>query len=1050
MTPEPALDLKNLQFWLNDLGYDLVTRENTGSIFLNKTDDICLIIDTIICELSDHPYVSYTTRQNELMHTHDRVFRFLFDRADVIEELKEKIQLFLKGESDPEKLRRFGGNRAELEPDPTPPEDIFEDCFFQAFGDRARMGLRREFAYYDLNGTRRFIDYALFGHSIKFAIELNGETWHHPHRIGPKKYRSQLFKQNSMVADGFKVFRWSMSGMKDRERFILELSRFMGYAQPFLDKSVYKVKRRTFTLKAHQEKALDQLRKVRHGGQSTFLLVLPTGTGKTEIFIKDIADLKQNAPELKSLVIVPTRKLRDQTMERFRLRLPGRFKDSVSIKILKDSHADFLVQTSAYMHRHYYKIKPDFFNYIVVDEAHHAAAQGLRSILSHFCPDHLLGVTATPERFDQQNLEELFGEYEPQLSLEDAIREGLVPPVRCYRIKSNIDLSEVRFNGREFVKNDLQTTLLVPSRDLLIAKILKQYFEGEFSQKQGVVFCVDIKHAKRMAKLLNKEGIASDFVAGKDGKNVAGKIKAYDEGTIRFMCACDLLTEGWDSPQTSILVMARPTFSKVLYTQQIGRGLRNHPGKEALYVIDVVDNYGAGLNPMSLHSLFKMPGYKPFENLVKPGIKRPENEIFILDGLYEGVRKIEPVDIFTFEQMYGSFLNVEQLARELFVSTGTVKTWLRKGKIFPDVQYPFGNKKLHFFDPEKIEEIRKELGLKEHNDETRLSDFFEFLENRDYTFSYKIIFLLGFFKICNERYQVHLAELVNLYTRFYERLMDKHGNNEKRNSPYNRGNFIGDPKAMQRSLLANPFEKFERKRFFYHCKDLDYIAMDPVLATQFTREHYDSITEQMDQDLCKYYKKLEISLVETDYSFLMPESDFKRPAPLFIQEPDEKEKYTSVLPFYPLDIAAGYFTDKSIHSDPETWFRVMGRTTRSSFSSSMFIAQVKGQSMEPRISDGSYCLFSFEVGGTRNGQIVLAQKAGAFDPDTGFSYTIKTYHSSKKQDPDTGWRHENIILKSVNPDYQDIVIPSDEGEDFRVIAFFMEVLSAHDNNNKMV
>lgn len=107
MSPEPVLALKNLQFWLKDLGFDMVAKENTGRIFLNKTDDTCLIIDTIICELSDHPYVSYTTRQNELMHTHDRVLRFLFDRADVIEDLKEKIPLFLKGESDPEKLRRF-------------------------------------------------------------------------------------------------------------------------------------------------------------------------------------------------------------------------------------------------------------------------------------------------------------------------------------------------------------------------------------------------------------------------------------------------------------------------------------------------------------------------------------------------------------------------------------------------------------------------------------------------------------------------------------------------------------------------------------------------------------------------------------------------------------------------------------------------------------------------------------------------------------------------------------------------------------------------------
>jgi type I site-specific restriction endonuclease len=93
------------------------------------------------------------------------------------------------------------------------------------------------------------------------------------------------------------------------------------------------------------------------------------------------------------------------------------------------------------------------------------------------------------------------------MSLEDAIRQALVPPVRCYRIQSNIDLSEVRFNGREFIKSDLQTTLLVPSRDQLVADLLKKYFGGEFEKKQGVIFCVDIKHAKRMATLLKSSGI---------------------------------------------------------------------------------------------------------------------------------------------------------------------------------------------------------------------------------------------------------------------------------------------------------------------------------------------------------------------------------------------------------------------------------------------------------------------------------------------------------------------------------------------------------------
>ena len=127
----------------------------------------------------------------------------------------------------------------------------------------------------------------------------------------------------------------------------------------------------------------------REQGRSTFLLVLPTGTGKTEIFIEDIVRLKCENPNLRSLILVPTRKLREQTIERFGRRLPEKLKNLVSADLL--SEGDFLVQTTAYMHRHYYKIPPEHFDYIVVDEAHHAPAQGLKNILEHFTPTHLLG-----------------------------------------------------------------------------------------------------------------------------------------------------------------------------------------------------------------------------------------------------------------------------------------------------------------------------------------------------------------------------------------------------------------------------------------------------------------------------------------------------------------------------------------------------------------------------------------------------------------------------------------------------------------------------------
>ncbi len=1043
--------LPNYPDLLAPLGCDHRESTETGHFYHRANDDTGILVDIDICNLEGHDYIDYTSHQNELMHRHQRLFRFLFDpTTETTAALVSRIAFFLDGNEEPEALKLFGRNRQEQEIDPTRPEATFEEAFITAFGDRHRDALHREYRYFDREGHRRFIDYTLFTRRGKFAIELNGEAFHHPRVIGPARYRSQLFKQNSLVADGFKVFRWSQRGMKDPERFSRELELFFGKAADFIPRSLIRAERplATLDLHEHQVDALAYLDRERKKGRHNFLIVLPTGTGKTEIFIKDISSFLKDQGQFNTLIMVPSRKLREQTINRFRLRLPdfaGHIGETVS-------DTGVTVQTYAWLQRHYHEFAPNHFDYIVVDEAHHSAAVGLRQVLEHFTPEHLLGVTATPERFDHRRLEEIFGEYESPLTLKEAIIKGVIPPVRCFRIKSNIDLSEVRFNGRDFVRSDLQKSLQVPSRDQLIIKILKKYFSGPLENKQGVIFGVDIAHARRLAKELNAAGIPASAVDGSNRRQAEKAQKQYDNKEVRFLCACDLLTEGWDAPRTQILVMARPTFSKVLYTQQLGRGLRHFPGKEALYVLDVVDNYGARLAaPMSLHGLLGISEYQPFADLVKPAGGGRENEIVILEGLYEGVRRIEPVDILTYSEKYGDYLDVEQLARELFISTGTVKSWIKKGRIVPDYTIPCGRSKLHFFAPNRTKEIRRQQNLSLHTEETRKKDFLEFLEKRDYTFSYKIIFLLVFLKLRNSRGEADLTEMTQLYQRFYRDLLDRHGRNEKQNCPYNRETYLSDLAALQRSLLQNPFEKFERKRFFHHCRDLNYIAIDPILIKELTEDEISGICRQMAEDLENYYEKTGIRIERQDYDWLLPDSGKKKTgppaAPVFqmplANTPPASKRFSRYLPLYPLEIAAGGFQDSALPDEPEGWIEMAKVSTRRRFDASMFVARISGRSMEPRIPDGSYCLFTRNVGGSRQGKIVLARHDCHTDPETRAAFTIKRYHSEKRTDPDSGWAHEKIILKPENPDFAPLEIPATEAAngEFAIVAFLVEVLS---------
>lgn len=835
--------------------YNMQTHDQIGRLYTKpNAPAIWIDVGLFDLELKDYAYTDYTSQQNRLMHAHQGLLRFVWqDESDLL----AQFELFLVEHSSKHDLKNFGANRSDDHIDPTPPEYNFAYYFEEVFGSKYIYALEPEREYYDRGGHRRFVDFWLTTTERSIAIELNGEQYHHPLATGKKQYRSQLFKQNSLVADGTLVYRWSNRGMADNERFKEQLREYFGERQTFAASPRFTAQRAvSFKLYEHQAQVISRISEERADGKDTFLVVLPTGTGKTEVLIEDFISQFNVGSVTNLLVIVPTRDLKQQTLTRFQ-------KHVSNLRVGEDAFdtdLQVVVQTSAYLTRHFSAIPSDRFGYIAVDEAHHAVAYGLRRVLEHFNPQVLLGLTATDQRLDQQKLEEVFGSYKVDLSLEQAIEQGIVPPIRVFRLQSNIDLSEVRFNGRDFLKQDLHRTVLIPSRDQLIADLLVEHFNepllANTPLKQGVVFCVDIEHAQRMAACLNASGISAQAVSGTDR---AG-LERYKKGEIRFLCACDLINEGWDAPQTSILIMARPTMSKVVYMQQLGRGTRRFADKEALYVIDVVDSYGAILQPWSVHNLFQLSHYQPYANVINPLGLSPNHELLILNQLYEYTQRIEPINVFNFEREFGDLLNEEQLSRELFISTSTVKNWLKKGEITAAKSIPFGRSQLHYFSLEQLADIRTRKGIKPRTEASRRDDFFEFLEQRDYTFSYKIVFLLSFIELCNERGEVELPALTRHYQDFYIQLLNTHGHAEKAKNPLNELSNLENAAYMTRSLLQNPFEKFERKRFVYHCKDLNLVGFDPVLWEKLDAADLQRVRQQYLEDAQEYFGKLGIEL----------------------------------------------------------------------------------------------------------------------------------------------------------------------------------------------
>ncbi len=806
------------------------------SSFYDNGIDMVIIDENICTHNPEEPVFSYmliTDKQNDYMHRFKRVFRFLgYVQAEVDKYLsKDEITM-------PVDYMITVGDRGE-QADVSPLELHFEQSFSNAYGINALKYLSREYGICDESGKNYFLDFLVRTRNGKFAVEENGVNYHHPQIIGEEKYKNQLRKQNTCALWGIKLFRFSTEDCAFENRIEDDIKQYFGKeTSEFVDDGL-KIDRKV-ELYEHQTVSLQEIQKRREAGIKAFLIVLPTAAGKSKIVEEDLREFAKSKPDFKGLILVPGTNILADWQDRIRASLPE-LKDKIDIK------------TYAYMARHYADVQPDYYNYLVVDEAHHAVAPVLKRVIQYFDTDFTIGLTATDQRPDKKKLETVFGTYSTSLSLKEAMEKEVVAKANVYRIETNIDLSQVRFNGKDYVNADLEKRIRVTSRNELIVSVLEEYFtSGEAALRQGVIFCVNVNHANEMAKLLNNAGISAASYTGQT-KNPAALMADFKQKKIRFLCACNMISEGWDYPELGILVMARPTLSKVLYLQQIGRGLRKTDVKKNVIVIDVVDEYGAMVKACNMHSIFSNPFYVPFGDITKTDYQ--SGDMVIIDGIEERIERITEVDINSFEDKYGSYLSQEQVAREYFVSTGTVSSWIKKRKITPTVEYKFGSKSLYLFSPDDVEKYRKELDIKEHNDNTIKDDFFDFLEERDYSLSYKMPFMLAVVKHIDSIGDAKIDDVLDDYIAFYQDRINRGLQVDRSICPYNE-EMLKDRKAICRNMLTNPFEKFERKRFLYYSKDLSVISMNHALYSQMESEDWDRVRRQLQEDLKNYYSEM--------------------------------------------------------------------------------------------------------------------------------------------------------------------------------------------------
>lgn len=329
----------------------------------------------------------------------------------------------------------------------------------------------------------------------------------------------------------------------------------------------------------YQQKAAAAIHREWDAGNKKTLVVMPTGTGKTIVFASIVNDQVEKGEHV--LILAHREELLQQASDKLKMvtgletaleKAQNSALDSDKMVVVAS------VQTLSKQNR-LMKYPRDYFGAIIIDEAHHTAAKTYKGILEHFIDAKVLGVTATPDRSDMKSLSDIFDSLAFEYKLPDAIREGYLCKINTKTIPVEVDISKVHINAGDFSAQDLGNVL-----DLYLDTIADAIVR-ECQNRKTVIFTPLVRISKRLCNILNKRNFKTAEVNGAsaDREDV---LKGFDNGEYKALTNAMLLTEGWDCPTVDCIICLRPTKSRSLYAQIVGRGTRLCEGKKNLLVLD--------------------------------------------------------------------------------------------------------------------------------------------------------------------------------------------------------------------------------------------------------------------------------------------------------------------------------------------------------------------------------------------------------------------------------------------------------------------------------
>lgn len=332
-------------------------------------------------------------------------------------------------------------------------------------------------------------------------------------------------------------------------------------------------------LRPYQREAKEAVFEQWENGSRKTLVVLPTGCGKTIVFAKITEDCVSHGDRV--LILAHRGELLEQAADKIAKATGLRCATEKAEESCLGSWYRITVGSVQSLMRatRLSRFPEDYFNTIIIDEAHHCISDSYQRVLKHFPDAKVLGVTATPDRGDMKNLGQVFESLAYEYTLPKAIKEGYLSPIKAVTIPLQVDLTGVGVQSGDFKAGDLGTAL-----DPYLEGIAQE-MEKYCREKKTVVFLPLVKTSQKFRDILNAHGFRAAEVNG-ESQDRAEILADYADGKYNVLCNSMLLTEGWDCPDVDCIVVLRPTKVRSLYCQMVGRGTRLAPGKDHLLLLD--------------------------------------------------------------------------------------------------------------------------------------------------------------------------------------------------------------------------------------------------------------------------------------------------------------------------------------------------------------------------------------------------------------------------------------------------------------------------------